>query len=67
MVVNFFTYISSMRKERHIMSIGREEVLRIERSVSRDLEIVSGLRQCHHRVHKSAKTYTRKEKHKLQY
>lgn len=56
-----------MRKERHIMSIGQEEVLRIERSVSRDLEIASGLRQCHHRVHKSAKTYTRKEKHKLQY
>jgi hypothetical protein len=56
-----------MRKERHIMSIGQEEVLRIERSVSRDLEIKSGLRQCHHRVHKSVKTYTRKEKHKLQY
>lgn len=56
-----------MKKERHIMSIRQEEILRIERSLSRDLEINSGLRKCHHRVHKSAKTYTRKEKHKTQY
>ena len=47
--------------------ISKEEILKIERSVSRDMEIASGMRQCHHRVHRSAKTYTRKEKHKTQY
>lgn len=47
--------------------ITKEEILRIERSVSRDMELSSGLRQCHHRVHRSAKTYTRKNKHKEQY
>ena len=47
--------------------ISKEVVLMIERSVSREMEIANGMRQCHHRVHASAKTYTRKEKHKTQY
>lgn len=44
--------------------ISKEEILRIERAVSRDMEIASGMRQCHHRVHRSSKTYTRKTKHR---
>lgn len=44
--------------------ISKEEILRIERCVSRDMEIANGMRQCHHRVHRSAKTYTRKIKHR---
>lgn len=47
--------------------ISKEEVLRIERAVSRDMEIASGMRQCHHRVHASAKTYNRKSKHRCNY
>ena len=53
-----------MKKEQRI---SKEQILRIERAVSRNVEIASGMRQCHHRVHRSAKTYTRKEKHRIEY
>lgn len=53
-----------MKNKRHI---SKEEILRIERAVSREMEIASGMRQCHHRVHRSSKTYTRKSKHKQGY
>lgn len=53
-----------MKNVRHIGRLEKDQILKIERSVSRDMEIASGLRVCHHKVHKSAKTYTRKEKHR---
>lgn len=47
--------------------ISKDQILKMERAISRELEISNGMRQCHHKVHKSAKTYTRKSKHKIEY
>lgn len=44
--------------------ITKKQILLIERKVSRDMEIESGNRVNHKRVHKSKKTYSRKSKRK---
>lgn len=49
-------------------SIGKLTVadqLKMEAAIRRDQEIATGMRINHHRVQKSKKTYTRKDKHKL--
>lgn len=48
------------------MKITKEQILKIERSISRKIEIENGLRINHHRVQKSKKTYSRKN-FKLEY
>lgn len=40
--------------------ITSEQLLTIDRAISRNIEIESGLRINHHRVFKSKKTYSRK-------
>lgn len=42
------------------MKIDKKQVLKIERSISRDMELESGLRINHKKVHKSKKAYDRK-------
>ena len=46
------------------MKITEKELLRINRSASRDAEIEFGLRIPTHKVHKSKKSYNRKDKHR---
>lgn len=45
-------------------SIDKTKMLKIERSISRDIEISTGMRINHHKVFRSKKQYTRKDKHK---
>lgn len=56
-------YICSMKGKIKIGSLCKSELIVIERSVSRSIEIEQG-RMNHSRVHRSAKTYTRKSKHR---
>lgn len=48
------------------MKISKEQILNMERKISRDIEIETNMRINHKRVHKSKKVYTRKIKHKNQ-
>jgi hypothetical protein len=52
-----------MKKLKNI-KITKDQILNIERTVRRNIEIEEGTRCNMNRVHKSAKTYTRKPKHK---
>ena len=49
------------------LKIPKEEILRMNKSASRDAELEFGLRINRHRIHKNKKAYTRKEKHKGNY
>jgi hypothetical protein len=52
---------------KNIMNIGKATssmLLNMDRAISRELEIQSGMRINHHHVHVSKKTYNRKDKHK---
>ena len=44
-----------------------ENILKMEAKIRRDEEIQLGMRINHHRVERSKKTYTRKDKHKMAY
>lgn len=46
------------------MKISKEQILKMDRKASRDIELENNLRMSHHKVHRSKKTYTRKKKHK---
>jgi hypothetical protein len=52
---------------KNTLKITKEEILRMNKSASRDAELVFGLRINRHRIHKNKKRYTRKEKHKGNY
>jgi len=45
--------------------ITREQVLKMERAISRNIELENGMRINHHKVHKSKKAYNRQENKKL--
>jgi hypothetical protein len=45
--------------------ITKEQVLKIERAISRNIELENGLRLNHNRVHKSKKSYNRQENKKV--
>ena len=47
------------------MTITREQQLKMERAISRTIEIESGMRINHNNVHKSKKSYNRQENKKL--
>jgi hypothetical protein len=47
-----------------IGKITNEQILTSQRATSREIAIENNLNICHHRVHKSKKSYTRKDKHK---
>jgi hypothetical protein len=49
------------------LKVGRitaEQILNSERAIRREIEIENNLNICHHRVHRSKKTYSRKEKYR---
>lgn len=46
------------------MKISKEQILKMDRKASRDIELENNLRMNHHKVHRSKKAYTRKKKHK---
>ena len=52
---------------KNTLKISKEEILRMNKSASRDAELEFGLRINRHRIHKNKKAYTRKEKHKGNY
>ncbi len=45
--------------------ITKEQMLKMERAISRNIELENGLRINHHKVHKSKKSYNRQENKKL--
>ena len=45
--------------------ITKEQMLKMERAISRTIEIESGMRINHNKVHKSKKSYNRQESKKL--
>lgn len=47
-----------------VMKITKDQILKIDRAISRNIEIANGMRINHNNVFKSKKTYTRKLKHK---
>lgn len=49
---------------KNTLKLTKEEILRINRSASREAELEFGLRVNRHRVHRNKKKYYRKEKHK---
>jgi len=49
------------------MKITSKQILTIDRSISRSIEIESGMRINHNRVFKSKKTYSRKDKHSIKF
>jgi len=51
-------------KKIKVGSISAEQQLKMDRKARREVEIACGLNVNHHRVHKSQKTYTRKQKHR---
>jgi len=46
-------------------TISRDQILKMEARARREADIENNLNFNRHRVHKSKKTYTRKNKHKL--
>lgn len=48
-------------------TLSTENILKMEAKIRRDEEIQNGMRINHHRVFKSKKTYSRKDKHKMAY
>ena len=49
------------------ISISKDKLRKIDKAASRRAEIEAGIRRPVAKVHKSAKSYTRKSKHKLEY
>lgn len=47
------------------ITITKEQMLKMERAISRTIEIESGMRINHNKVHKSKKSYNRQENKKL--
>lgn len=47
------------------MVITKEQILKINKKISRDIEIENGLNICHKRVHKSTKDYNRQVAKKI--
>ena len=45
--------------------ITKEQILKMERAISRNIEIESGMRINHNKVHKSKKAYSRQENKKI--
>ncbi len=45
--------------------ITKEQVLTMERAISRNIELENGLRINHHKVHKSKKAYNRQDNKKI--
>jgi hypothetical protein len=56
-----------MKATVNIGRVSSEQMLKIDRAISREIEMSNGLRINHHRVVRSKKTYTRKNKHKKSY
>lgn len=57
-----------MSKSIHIGTIDKEQLRKGERKASREIELEDkGGWTATHKVHKSKKTYTRKDKHKSKY
>ena len=44
--------------------ITKDQIIKIERTISRNIEIENGLRINHSKIHKSKKTYNRQENKK---
>lgn len=53
-----------MAKKFKVGKLQKEEMLIMDRAISREIELDNGLRINHHRVHMSKKTYNRTQKHK---
>jgi hypothetical protein len=54
-----------MAKTLHIGKLTTEQIITIERSIRRDMDLEENVGfVSKHKVHKSKKTYTRKDKHK---
>ena len=53
-----------MGKQIKIGKISKEQLLKQDRKINREIEIDLNLNINHHRVHKSQKSYTRKDKHR---
>jgi hypothetical protein len=49
------------------ISIPKEQIRKIDKAAARRAEIEAGLRRPVSKVHKTAKSYTRKPKHKVAY
>ena len=49
----------------NIGKVSKEQMLIMDRAISRENEIQSGMRINHHRVHKSKKAYDRKRDRKI--
>ena len=70
MATRIFRYIcrTNEKKMKGVYSIGKvtkEDTLKAWRSASRDMELENSTGwTCKHKVHRSAKDYTRKAKHK---
>ena len=53
-----------MSKQIKIGTISKEELRKIDRKISREIDIEENLNVSYNRVHKSQKSYTRKDKHR---
>lgn len=53
-----------MAKKINIGKLTQEQILTQERKIRREIDIENNLNVSHNRVHKSKKSYTRKDKHK---
>lgn len=56
-----------MKKSFKIGKVSTEQMLKMDRAISREIELSDGMRINHHRVVASKKSYTRKSKHKLNF
>jgi len=63
-LVVIYIQTNKVMKAIKIGKITRQQILNSERAIRREIEIENNLNICHHRVHKSKKSYTRKDKHK---
>jgi len=54
-----------MAKSNKNMKITTEQIMVMNRKISRDIELENNLRINHHKVHKSKKAYNRKESKKI--
>lgn len=59
-----FKNTNTMKKLKPI-KISKEQILTMERAISRNIEIESGMRINHNKVHKSKKAYSRQENKKI--
>lgn len=54
-----------MAKSNKNMKITTEQIMVMNRKISRDIELENNLRINHHKVHKSKKAYNRKDNKKI--